>query len=154
MGSRRVKPEATTLHISQGDWLRVRKRLTAGERNEAYDRMYARNADGSFVMGPTGRLVTLPRLQQLANMTAYLLDWSFDDLPILGESVDVIEAALGAIDTDSFDEIRDAILAHERDVQAAADALKKTLSAPTGSDPTSGLPSDAAGPSTTCETLM
>ena len=154
MASRVVEPKSRTLRISNGDWLLVRDRLSAGERNAGYDRIYRRNPDGSYVVLPDGRLAVDPSRLHLATITTYLIDWNLTDptggpLAIRHEAVDVVEAALFALDTESYDEIKAAIVAHEAAMVIARAEEKKLRSGAAASSPTSPSPGPAAGPSET-----
>lgn len=124
MGSRVVRPETTKLHISDGDWLLVKKRLTHGEQSAAFQRRYHAQADGV--------LVNLSQVD-LAQVTAYLLDWSLVDLDdrllvIRGEPIDNVEAALNSLEPESFAEIATAIRTHEAAMQAERVAEKNVQS--------------------------
>jgi hypothetical protein len=132
---RYVRPETTILHISDGDTLVVRTRLTHGERQASYARLYS---------GTDGRV----NAEQLgmALVTAYLLDWSlvgFDQKQIVirDQPLDVLESALNNLDPDDFDEIKKAIEAHAKAVQAERIAEQKKRASST----TSTSPADAAG---------
>jgi hypothetical protein len=145
MPSRVVRPETTKLSISGGDWLLVKKRLTHGEQQAAFARRYVTDVEGAKV--------NLLQHTGLALITSYLLDWSLTDLEdkplgIRGEPISVVEAHLNAIDPGSFDEIRDAIRAHEAAMDAERDAQKKIHGGEPASSPISPSPSDAIGSST------
>lgn len=124
-----VQPDTKRLEISDGDWLLVKKRLSQGEREDCFARKYISEVDGAR-----------PNLQQvggLALVTAYLLDWSLLGLdekpvPIRGQPIEDVEAALKMLDPEDFKEIRVAIENHEAAMQAERDAQKKILAgAPT-----------------------
>ena len=113
-------PETKRLKISNDDWLEVKKHLTAGESRAMYARMFKYNEDGS-------RHVDTARVG-ISKVTAYLLDWSFQDadgkvMPIAGQPPDVVESYLDAIDPDSFKEVKEAIETHEAEMDGQ---LKKT----------------------------
>jgi hypothetical protein len=123
MGSRFVRPETVKLDLSNGDWVLIRKRLSAGEQRDAFNRAYVQGANGEFVVHP-GRI-------GLSMLSAYLLDWSLTDgdgqqVVIRGESVDVVEATLNSLDPDDFTELRQAVEQHEQRMIAERDAQKKT----------------------------
>lgn len=115
MSSWFARPETVTLPLSDGQFLVVRKRLSAGERRAARKRM-ADPVDGSFVLA-----------------TAYLLDWSLAEYPIRGVSVDDLMTALDNLDADRFLEIAAAINAHVDAMHAEREEEKK-LQAPTRGD--------------------
>lgn len=140
--TRIVRPETRRLEISGGDWLLVKRRLNAGEQRGLFARMYHANGDGRRVLDP---LQTGPAL-----ILAYLLDWSLVDergsvLAIRDEPDEVKQAALDAIDYESFVEIRTAIERHQEANDLEETAKKKTRSGAPASDPTSTLPAAATG---------
>jgi hypothetical protein len=115
LASRMRRPETVKIDISQGDWLLVKKHLTAGEKRGLLGRM----------MGLGVRADQLdPTRVGLAKITTYLLDWSFDDmkgerLVIADQPLAVVEAALDAIDPESFTEVLKAIEAHDAAMEKA-----------------------------------
>lgn len=152
MRSRFVRPETTTLQLSGGDWLIVKQRLTSGEQRAAYARMWIAGADGSRKVDPLGT--------GLAQITAYLLDWSLvglDEKPwvIRDQPIDVVVSALNALDMESFVEIREAIETHEAAILAVREEEKKRIQiGDPSSEAISPSPSDVDGQSTKLETLM
>ena len=121
--SRFVRPESEKLDISEGDWLLVKRRLTAGEQRRAFARIVKRLE--------IGRPTELdPEATGLAKIVAYLLDWSLRDdtgtvVAIRDQPASVVEGALLALDPDSFREIHDAITTHEEAELAALAEEKK-----------------------------
>ena len=108
--SRFVRPETKTLTLGNGDTLLVKKRLNHGEQRAAFARLCLAGADGTVRVNPlsTG----------MAQVTAYLLDWSLKDndgrqVKIQGVSVDDLTAALDNLSPEDFAEIRAAIEDHE-----------------------------------------
>ncbi len=143
MNSRFVRPETVLLKLApqpgqtEPDWLLVKKRLNEGERRAMFSRMYLHAGD----RGP----VVDPQAVGMATVLAYLVDWSFTDpegkrVVIAEQPENVLEAALNALDPDSFAEIRQAIEAHEDRVKAARAALKN------GQDGGSKLPATSPSP--------
>lgn len=150
MPSRLVQPDTTKIEISDGDWLLVLTRLSAGDQFDSFERMYLKNPDGSYVLQPDGRLVVSPSGSRMALITAYLLDWSFvglDDKPlrIRDQPVEFVTSALRALDTASFNEVHDAIDAHDTKQALARAAQKKTSTGSPESTPISRSVSDSAG---------
>lgn len=148
MGSRFVQPESRKLDLSNGDWLIVRKRLTTGERRDAYRRTYVENSQGEFVAHSA--------LSATVLVTAYLLDWSLTDaagqqMAIFGQPWDVVASYVDALDPVDFTEIRDAVEAHQVAMTKEREAQKKTRSGGMTSSPISTLPSAVDGPLTTSE---
>jgi hypothetical protein len=141
MASRVVRPESETLRISNGDWLLVRKRLTAGENKRMVKRGSTQTETGLRIDSIEAGT---------AKILAYLIDWSLkgpdgDVIPIHLESERAVEAAIDSIDPASYSEILQAIEAHEGRMQAERAEEKKLQAAVTGADPISALPSAAAG---------
>lgn len=131
--SRFVRPEQTTLQISNGDWLIVRKRLNTGENRGMFSRMTR-----------TDEFKVNPMQVGIATVSAYLLDWSLTDdngkrVVIADQSVEAIEKALDNLDLDSFQEIREAI---EKHVEAMGAEREKEKESPfTGSESSAISPS-------------
>lgn len=137
MGSRYRRQEEVRLDISEGDWLLVRKHLTAGEEREAHARVIKA---GSFRQGEKPEL----DLEQLgiAQAVSYLLDWSItdaDDKPIRirDQSYAFVSAALKNQTPESLREILEAIQAHDAAMLDARDQEKKLPAGASGSAPTS-----------------
>ncbi len=104
MAIRIQQPDSTILHLSDGEWILVKKRLSAGEGRAMFARMIR---DGA-----TGDTIDTPRVA-LARVLAYLLDWSATTVAIIRNQPNaVVESALDALDADSFREIREAIDTH------------------------------------------
>lgn len=119
--SRFLKPEVVRINLTRGDWITVKKQLTAGEKRRAQARMVKRAIAGQPIE------VDLEKAG-VTNLVEYLIDWSFVDdagkpMAIRDMPADYVIDVLNNLDSDSFDEITDAINAHERSV---ADE-KKTL---------------------------
>jgi hypothetical protein len=137
MGSRYRKQESTRLMLEGGDWLLVRKHLTAGE---------ARHADAKLFRAHTVKGGEKPEidLEQIGvtEAVAYLLDWSItdaDDHPIVirDQSPDFIESALLAQTPESLNEIIAAIKRHDVAMIAERAQEKKVPAGEPAPDPTS-----------------
>lgn len=118
MSSRMRRPETVKIDITRGDWLLVKKYLTAGEQRAMFAGML--RSDSNMV---DGSKVGLSRIVE------YLLDWSItdaDDRPVVirDQSREAVEAALNALDADSFTEILNAIDAHIEQVEKELSAEK------------------------------
>jgi hypothetical protein len=144
--SRFVQPETTLLHLSGGDTITVRKRLTAGEARARTERWTEQVDDPE-----TGGVKLVPRLTRagLATITAYLLDWTLTDdaghlVELRGIAQADLETIVDNLDGDAFAEIRLAIEAHEDAMRAEREAQKKT-DGPSASSPTSASPAVVAG---------
>ncbi len=153
MTSRVVAPKSRRLSISGEDWLLVKDRLTAGERDDYLQGTYATRPDGSYILTPTGRFIVDPVKSRVGLIAAFLIDWSLtgpdgQPITIAGQPVAVVEAALRVIDPESQDEIRAAIEAHDQAMAIERAAQKKILSGEPASPSTSPSPGPAAGHST------
>ncbi len=125
-----VQPEVVRLPLSDGDFLDVKKQLTAGEERQVFSRQI--RAQG---LGDKAQL----DLDQVgkSKIVMYVLGWSFVDAT--GHPVPFSESALDNLDAESFSEIRDAVDAHEAAVEAERAARKN--------GPTSETTSSAISPS-------
>lgn len=142
--SRIVRPDQTTLQISGGDWLLVKKRLNHGEVSEAFALKY--EADQVSIGGYRTNL----RRVGMETILIYLLDWSLVDLeghviPIRGKTHDEIASVLNSLDDESFEEIKAAIRAHEQAMDAERAAAKNGQDGASGSSAISPSPSTTAG---------
>jgi hypothetical protein len=125
MGSRYRKQEELRLELSEGDWLLVRKHLTAGEERDAHMRVMKA---GTFKPGEPPEL-DLEHLG-IAQAVSYLLDWSItdaDDKPIRirDQPYGFIAAALRNQTPESLREILEAIQAHDAAMTAEREQEKK-----------------------------
>jgi len=125
MGSRYRKQEEMRLELTGGDWLLVRKHLTAGEERDAQARVIKA---GSFKAGGTPEL-DLEHVG-ISQAIAYLLDWSItdaDDKPIRirDQPYAFVAAALRNQTPESLREILDAVQAHDAAMTEARDLEKK-----------------------------
>lgn len=132
MSVRMRKPETVKIDISQGDWLLVKKHLTAGENRAQFARMIRYGTDGAKLD---------PVLVGHSKIVAYLLDWSVTDadgkpVVIRDQPEDVIAAALDALDIESFKEILAAVEAHD-DAMSEARAEEKKAAGESASSATS-----------------
>lgn len=145
MNSRFVHPELVRLHISGGDYIDVKKELNTGELRRVFAKM-ARD------MTPGQDIKLNPQHVGMAKVVEYLVGWSFTDngKPVdLPESPDAKETVLSNLGMDSFNEIREAIDAHEESVDKRRAEEKKLHAGETKLRPTSPSPSDADGPTNT-----
>jgi hypothetical protein len=128
MRERGVKPERVRLALSDGDWIDVKRELTAGEyRALLYSQI--RETDGDVM-----RLD--PAKVGIAKLLAYLVGWSFvsciDHQPIPYDVQDPQElrrSVLDDLDPDTYRELIEAVTAHETKQAAAREDQKKTLTA-------------------------
>lgn len=133
------KPESVRLPLGNGDWVEVRKYLTAGDTRRMYWRMMRRGAGGAEKMDPL--------LVSVSKIAAYVLAWSVtdaDDRPIDldgPEAEATILSVLDAMDPDRYRELSTAIEAHE----SATDEEKKILDGGRSSGTISPSPGILAG---------
>jgi len=128
MRSRFVRPETRRLELTDGDWITVKARLTAGEKRAMFARMYHEVERQNGTLQP---VVDLARIS-FVRLSAYLVDWSLE-FPIRGVPVDVVEAALRNLEDDDLTELLAVLDAHEAREAEAFAALKKTSGAPASS---------------------
>ncbi len=137
MGSRYRKQEEHRIDLSGGDWLLVRKHLTAGEERDAQARVIKA---GTFKPGERPEL-DLEHLG-IAQAVAYLIDWSItdaDDKPIRirDQSYAFVAAALRNQTPESLREILEAIQVHDGAMTAEREHEKKLPAGVSGPSPTS-----------------
>lgn len=137
MGSRFRKPDTHRIDLTDGDWLLVKKHLTAGDERGAFAKVIK---GGSFATGDRPQVD--PTHLGIAQVASYLLDWSLtdaDDKPIRirDQGYDFVAAALNAMDPESLREIIDAIQAHDAAMTAEREHEKKTRGGSPAPDPTS-----------------
>jgi len=137
MGSRYRKQEEMRLELSGGDWLLVRKHLTAGEERDAQARVIRA---GTFKPGEKPEL-DLEHLG-IAQAVSYLIDWSItdaDDRPIhiRDQAYAFVFAALRNQTPESLREILEAIQAHDAAMTAEREYQKKGPAGENAPSPTS-----------------
>lgn len=121
MSSRIRRPETTTLDISCGDTLTVRRHLTAGETRHMFEHMQR--------VGPDGEASIDPMRVGLEKAVGYLVDWTITDaddqpIPIRGQTRDFIIDALDSLDPEDYAEIVKAVDAHDDAMGAERRAQK------------------------------
>jgi hypothetical protein len=135
------------LPISQGDFIDVKERLNTGEYHELMARM-------SPVMTPGERSQLDTRAVMTSKVLEYLIGWSFVDdgtpVPYSPEMREVDRLAIiNSLDDESFNEIRDAIEAHEEAQDKARAAAKNGQGGESESSAISSSPNILAGATTT-----
>ena len=129
MSIRVRRPDTDRLEISEGDYLIVKRDLTAGEFREMI-----RRSTRPMVVTAAGAAPAMeldPTAAGVAVVIAYLIDWSFADvdgrkLAIADQPANVVRAALDSIDASAYLEVQRAIQEHQRARAAALDEEKKT----------------------------
>jgi len=140
-------PEPQRLPLTNGDWLLVKKYLTAGEVRAQLTFMRRVNPLVPWRGdGPAPVLLPEPDPTNygLARAAVYLLDWNLTDadkqpLVIAGRDPWELMDVLDNLDAGAWTQVVEAITAHDAAMTAAKDAEKK---APDGE-----LPSSATSPS-------
>jgi hypothetical protein len=116
--TRFVDPAEQRLSLSDGDYLIVKGALTAGETID----MYAAMSDAEAKVDPVKFGPAL--------VTAYLLDWSLVDaggriVSVRDQPADVVASALRALAFEDYQEIVQAVQAHDEAVKAARQEKKR-----------------------------
>jgi hypothetical protein len=130
MSRRMRRPETVRLELPQGDWLLVKKHLTAGELRGVFAGMM--RADGEAI----------DRVKVgLSKIVGYLLDWSFEDfdgkpIVIRDQPENVVVSALNGIDTDAYRDVLAAIEAHEEATTAEREQEKNAQATASASSAT------------------
>jgi len=101
---RMVDPELVRLPLSDGDFLDVKRALTAGEQRE----VFIQQIKGVVTSGRATELD--PRKMGVTRICAYVVGWSLVDQA--GRPLPFSEATLLLQDSDTYREIGDAIDAH------------------------------------------
>src|SRR4026209_1344328 len=142
-----VRPETSRLLLSEGQWLLVKQRLTAGEFRAHIKRSSRMGDDG------VRRLHFIDH--HLSRIVAYLLDWSLE-ANIRGVSEQDLTATLDGLDPQRSVEISAAVGGDETAMTAAREEKKTTTPGETAAGPASppacapapALPSPNAAPLT------
>lgn len=119
-------PEDDVLQLSDGDWILVKKWLTAGENNKVFARMVKTMKTGEPDKDGKAKPdidYDIEQMGGLSQAVAYLLDWSAKDsdgkpIVIRDKSPREIEEALLALPAEAYKEITEAIDAHTKRVEA------------------------------------
>jgi len=128
MSIRMRKPETVRLELSQGDWIVVKKHLTAGETRRMFAGMLREETQG----------IDAVKVWQ-SKVLAYLLGWTFQDadgkaLVIEDQPERVVASILDNLDADAYSEVLKAIEQHmsemekERVAEKNAPAIVSELS--------------------------
>lgn len=125
-----VAPETVRLTLSDGQWIEVKKSLSAIEekryRSAGMKRMSHRKGDNDE---PTNEVEIDWTAMALARVVTYLVEWSARDEK--DRQVPVSRDTIGQLDQESFDEIDTAIQAHieQMDAEKKARSGKPSLTA-------------------------
>lgn len=123
-----VTPEVVRLPLSDGDWIEVKKRLSVGEERQAFQQIVGEIKSDGW---------RRPNLEMvgIAEMIAYLVDWSFRDAR--DKPVRVTIDAIRQLDLATFRELEAALTAHVTAMDAAEADAKNGQSGEPGSATTS-----------------
>jgi hypothetical protein len=115
-----VSPETVRINLSDGQWIDVKKTLTAGEekayRSAGFKRVSQRQDDNANEVDIDWQAMAFARVD------TYLVEWSAKKPD--GKDMPLTKSAIRNLDAESFKEIDDAIVAHIDAVEEA----KKTMS--------------------------
>lgn len=135
-------PESTRLELTQGDWLLVKTRLTAGESRRVFARMVKTMTTGEKV-GDRARVELETEQVGRSQAVEYLLDWgTFLDaagkpLVIRGKTPEEIGAILDDLPQEDYAEILAAIQQHDKAISEKDELEKNTRAAERVSSATS-----------------
>jgi hypothetical protein len=120
---RTVRPETVRIDISDGDWIEVKQALTYGEAAKA-------RAVVVKEVRTDGRMTPDFELVEIAQVLAYLVNWSLVDdrgKRIVIDTDAKLLAGIHAQDSDTIREIIDAVSAHveRREAERAAEKNAK-----------------------------
>jgi hypothetical protein len=140
-----LRPETTRLENSTGDWIVVKRRLNAGERQDQFAML---TADSRIDDLRVNR-----RKVGLSKMVAYLVDWSVTDpdgkkIKILYQSQDAIEQALRGLPTEVFTEILEMVEKHDEQADLSREKEKNAQAGENGSSSDSPSPGSLDGTTT------
>ena len=145
MPSRFVQPTTTTLKISGGDTVTVKRRLTWGEQNDLMAKMAAPSAPGDG-----GVLRANPFEVRICTVIGYLVDWSLTDadgahVDLRGKAEDEVRAILRDLEQDVMEELFLAISTHIAAQDKLREAEKNGQGTASGSPAISPSPDGATG---------
>jgi hypothetical protein len=125
------RPETCRLELTAGDWLVVKKWLTAGEARDVFARSVKTLRAGE-------RAELEPRMLGITQAAAYLLEWSFQDadgqpIVIRDQPIEYVIDALNELDGPALGELLTAISEHDARMDAEREAEKKTPTAASAS---------------------
>lgn len=145
-----VEPETVRIPLSDGEWIAVKRRLSAGDNRLHVARMVkpAAVAVDALGAGSLPKLEIDSEMMGLSTVLAYLVDWSAP-ISIRGLSIPDLTSALDHLDSERYAEIQAAVLAHEAAMTRERAEEKKRMAGANASSPTSPSPSVVTGPTST-----
>ena len=123
MSIRMRRPETCRLELTGGDWLLVKKWLTAGEARDVFAR--------TVKTLRAGELAELePRMVGITQAAVYLVEWSFQDpdgqpIAIRDQPVEYLIDVLNELMPEALAEVLTAIRAHVERMDSERDEEKK-----------------------------
>jgi hypothetical protein len=147
----RIRPAASErLSLSRGDWLIVKRHLTAGDQR----RVMRGSMKRVLCLDGVERDEVDPIQAPLAQVVGYLLDWSLVDpegapLPIKGLTDAEMLQVLDLLPPEDCNEITNAVDKHDDRMRAERAAEKKTADGEARSSATLPSPDSSAGPTST-----
>lgn len=131
MALRVERPAEHRIDLGDGDWITVKRRLTAGEERSIFARMVK-------TMNAGEKVEIDPMEVGLSQAAVYLLDWSAEGpdgkkLPIDPLTPNVAAASLNKLPADAFKRITDAVSEHVKAMEAERDTEKNVPAISTAS---------------------
>ncbi|MCE3276767.1 MAG: hypothetical protein K0R13_2622 [Propionibacteriaceae bacterium] len=114
-----VRPETVRVTLADGEWLELAKELTAGEHREMF---VAQVKDAPMGLTSADGLTMDLRQVGISKVLAYVKDWSFVDFK--GEPLPVTVEWLRKFDQNTFQEVLEAVVAHDEACEKAIEARK------------------------------
>lgn len=111
-----VQPEVQRLHLADGDWIEVKRRLSVGEERAAFQAIVGEINPASGWRRPNVEMLGI------AEMSAYIVEWSFRDAQ--DRPVPVSTAAIKQLDSETFKEIERLLEQHIAETDAAVEKEK------------------------------
>jgi membrane-bound lytic murein transglycosylase MltF len=126
-----VQPGIVRLSLTDDEWIDVKRELNAGEQR--------RVMAGYVKEMRSGEAATIdPERVGKTRLLEYIVGWSFTGFTGQPEPFD--ESALDCLDMDTYNELVDALDAHDAQISAAREARKKNRVGATTSPATSRSP--------------
>lgn len=114
-----VEPSTVRIALSEGDWIEVKKRLNVGEERSAFQAIVGEvNMQGW--RKPNVDMIGV------AEMFAYIVDWSFRDGG--DRPVPVTVGAIKSLDLETYEELEKALDKHKKAMEEEREALSKKTS--------------------------
>ena len=110
MGRNRfVEPESLRVDISEGDWVEIKVRLTAGEQKRLQSSAITHLAKDDAHPDEGQFTLNIPAMA-VARILTWLVDWSFKDKN--GRTAPLTRESVEALDVDTFEELEAVVTAH------------------------------------------